>query len=282
MSTAEDIANKFGGQASRNGYLISCPVVSHGKGQGDRKPSLWICDGADGGLIVHCFAGCARVDILAALGAEAGDRPQRDNAKTRDAKRRAYATRLYCESQPIEGTVVERYLRGRGLDPTIQEVRLVTRFHPGIWLEADQYHPGMLTLYYDIYTDAGCGLDQTFLTQDGSKITRLSVARTRFQAAAKLGKPTDKLVVGEGFETCIAAHMLGLRPVWALGSATGVRFFPVLRGIKQLTILREHDPTGREAAEACALRWLSSGREVLFNQSPIGKDHADFFKERER
>lgn len=34
----------------------------------DRSPSLSIRDGQDGRLLVHCFAGCAHTEILAALG----------------------------------------------------------------------------------------------------------------------------------------------------------------------------------------------------------------------
>jgi hypothetical protein len=52
-----------------NGYLCRCPVPTHGKGRGDKNPSLSICNGNDRKLVVHCHAGCAPSDVLKALGA---------------------------------------------------------------------------------------------------------------------------------------------------------------------------------------------------------------------
>lgn len=45
-------------------WLVSCPCRSHGKGMGDRSPSLAISVGAYGRLLFHCFAGCSYKDIL--------------------------------------------------------------------------------------------------------------------------------------------------------------------------------------------------------------------------
>jgi putative DNA primase/helicase len=87
------------------------------------------------------------------------------------------------------------------------------------------------------------------------------------------------LAVGEGLETALAACLLNLGPAWALGSANGLQQFPVLPGIEQLTILRENDPTGERAAEACALRWKQAGRHVRFASSPVGSDLADLARE---
>jgi Toprim domain-containing protein len=39
--------------------------------------------------------------------------------------------------------------------------------------------------------------------------------------------------------------------------------FPVLTGISCLTILVDHDESGQRAAQQCAQRWLSAGREVV-------------------
>jgi hypothetical protein len=279
MSTADDIANKLGGRAVRNGgWLVSCPVKTHGKGGGDRKPSLLIRDGRNGGLWVHCFAGCSRADILAALGAEAGDRPL--DTPTKDTL--PYGLRLLRESQNIKTTLAERYLREhRRLDTTIPELQECLRFHPGCWHQGRDYLPTMLSIYRDLSTNEICGVERNFLTQDGVKIERRSLGRTRVLAAIKLGTNLEagtsgQLVVGEGLETCIAAMMDGLRPVWALGCAGGIENLPIIKEIRQLTILRENDPTGRAASDACSLRWEAAGRIVLFNPPPPGfKDHAD-------
>ena len=87
-------------------------------------------------------------------------------------------------------------------------------------------------------------------------------------AAIKLdadGEVCEGLHIGEGLETCMAARSLGFKPVWAVGSASAIRTFPVLPGIGALSILLETDDQGANAhaARACATRWLESSREVL-------------------
>jgi putative DNA primase/helicase len=66
MSAAE-IAKALGGHPSGGGYLVRCPLPSHGQGRGDRRPSLSVSDGDDGRLLVRCFAGCDPLDVLAEL-----------------------------------------------------------------------------------------------------------------------------------------------------------------------------------------------------------------------
>ena len=62
MITAREIAAVFGKRAQQlaDGWLVPCPVPSHGKGRGDRSPSLRISDGESSRLLVYCFAGCDR------------------------------------------------------------------------------------------------------------------------------------------------------------------------------------------------------------------------------
>jgi hypothetical protein len=48
-------------------FMARCPNPDHGQGRGDRHPSLHVCEGADGRVLAHCFAGCELADILAPL-----------------------------------------------------------------------------------------------------------------------------------------------------------------------------------------------------------------------
>ena len=86
------------------------------------------------------------------------------------------------------------------------------------------------------------------------------------------------LHIGEGIESCLAARQIGLRPAWALGSCMAVGAFPVLPGIETLSILREHDEASRRNADACAMRWHDSGREVFDVWPNKGKDVNDAIK----
>lgn len=56
-------------RVQRNGTstLASCPVSSHGKGNGDRNPSLSIAE-KDGRVLIHCMSECNPQDVLIALG----------------------------------------------------------------------------------------------------------------------------------------------------------------------------------------------------------------------
>jgi putative DNA primase/helicase len=65
-TTARSIAQALGGTRSGDGFLCRCPVPMHGKGRGDRTPALSVSDG-DKGLLVHCFAKCNPLDVLASL-----------------------------------------------------------------------------------------------------------------------------------------------------------------------------------------------------------------------
>jgi hypothetical protein len=55
------LARLDGVRRVRRGYLARCPAHD------DQHPSLSIALGRTGGVLLHCFAGCAFVDVLAAL-----------------------------------------------------------------------------------------------------------------------------------------------------------------------------------------------------------------------
>ena len=83
------------------------------------------------------------------------------------------------------------------------------------------------------------------------------------------------LAIGEGIETVMQGRQLGFRPGWALGSAGGIKAFPVLGGIECLTIHAERDDTNARAVETCAARWHRAGREVVIIEPRSGSDLND-------
>jgi hypothetical protein len=54
------------------GFKAKCPVRGHGKGRGDRNPSLSVSE-RDGKVLLRCHAGCATEDIAAAVGLSMSD-----------------------------------------------------------------------------------------------------------------------------------------------------------------------------------------------------------------
>ena len=49
------------------GYVACCPAHD------DKTPSLSLAEGADGRILLHCFAGCGANDVLASIGLTIND-----------------------------------------------------------------------------------------------------------------------------------------------------------------------------------------------------------------
>ena len=65
-------------------FKCSCPVAGHGKGRGDKTPSLHVSAGDKGYPVASCMAGCAQVEVIAALKSlcpEAFDRDRIDGRR---------------------------------------------------------------------------------------------------------------------------------------------------------------------------------------------------------
>jgi hypothetical protein len=62
---AEQIAKQLGNAKRANGqWVASCPVPGHGKGNGDKNPSLSISINDDGKPLFHCHGGCSQEDVF--------------------------------------------------------------------------------------------------------------------------------------------------------------------------------------------------------------------------
>jgi putative DNA primase/helicase len=140
----------------------------------------------------------------------------------------------------------------------------------------------MLALFRDIRTNKPCGIHRTFLDSVGRKLKRKMLGRAK-HAAIKLDADenvTFGLTIGEGVETCLAARLAGLQPVWAVGSSVAIAAFPVLPGIEGITILGEVGDGGanRRAVQACAARWIEAGREAFVVEPQVGSDLNDVWR----
>jgi putative DNA primase/helicase len=156
----------------------------------------------------------------------------------------------------------------------------VIRLHPACpWQDDDGALirvPVMICAMRDIRTGELVAVSRRRLTPQGEKVGKPKFLGAAAGAAIKLDADENVmngLHIAEGCETGIAGRMLGLKPMWALGSKGAIEAFPVLGGIDCLTILAE--PDAEAAVEKCARRWYEAGREVIINRSRIGKDLAD-------
>lgn len=65
---AEEIAKQLGNAKKVNGqWLASCPVPGHGRGNGDKNPSLSISEGPDGKALFHCHGGCDQHTVFSVM-----------------------------------------------------------------------------------------------------------------------------------------------------------------------------------------------------------------------
>ncbi len=223
MRNAADIAAALRGRRSGDGWLCCCPVPSHGKGKGDRNPSLLVKDG-DVAVLVTCFGGCDRLDVLDELrhlGLLDDDRrdwqPSRRPAPPPPLHNPdPEAIAIVEASQPIGGTLAERYLaEHRGIRSPYPPSLM---FHPSlIYAMTRQAMPAMIA---SVQRPGGVvvAVQATFLAADGRKAP---VAEPRWtygalgEGAIRLAPATDVLGLAEGTESAFAAQLLTGVPCWA-------------------------------------------------------------------
>jgi hypothetical protein len=114
-AVAEKLTGRPANPRGRN-FLVNCPAHD------DREPSLSLCDGDDGKLLVYCFAGCSGRDVLDAIHSKIGtvlispEAPSSSAAKGSSEYQRQQhdkAAWWWSQRRPITGSIAEKYLRER-------------------------------------------------------------------------------------------------------------------------------------------------------------------------
>jgi putative DNA primase/helicase len=251
---ADRIGLALNGRRNGNGWLVSCPVLSHGNGRGDRNPSLSVSDGDDGRLLLKCFAGCGFNDIMdelrgrGLLGRECSvvsrftPRPV-PRIKPEPDK---IALEIWQQAEPIYGTIAEEYLQLRGI--TLTPPALC--HHRGAMVAAvtQPYHGITAIQKTPIKAD---------LTR-GERMTKGPLGN----GAVRLGAAQRLMGIAEGVETALAATMLTGIPVWAsLGSAR-LHSVELPTLVEKVYIFGDNDDAGRKAAERAGEVHTALGREV--------------------
>jgi hypothetical protein len=255
--------------------MICCPEPEHD----DSTPSCALY--SDGHY--YCF-GCEAYgwiedldledDELAQLAAHAGA------AVADDTYTLKLAFKLWDQGESIIGTLAEHYLVDtRKLNlAALSSINDVLRFHPKCVFGKGVQHPCLLALFCDVENDAFAGIHRIGLTAGAKKIERRTLGRWPNARAIKLWPATNKLSIGEGVETVLAAIRCGAitPPAWAVGGRTNIAEFPVLPDIRALTILVDNDgDKARPNAKACAERYLAAGGKVRLLTTKHVKDFND-------
>jgi hypothetical protein len=192
------------------------------------------------------------------------------------------ARRLFGMSQPIAGTVVETYLRGRGITelPGLGSLR----FHPRCYYrpEADtptETWPAMIAAVTDL-TGHITGAHRTWLDPSGRDKAPVDTPRRAMGYllghAVRFGPAGDVMAAGEGIETMLSLRsvMPSMAMVAAL-SAAHLRAILFPATLRRLYIVRDDDRAGDGAVAGLFERAQSDGIEAMVLSPQSGDFNED-------
>lgn len=95
---------------ARDGWLVSCPMPDHGKGNGDANPSVALDEAADGTALIDCKAGCDTETVVSGWGLSMRDLFPADSM--REIKFTSTPRKTPATVQPC---TLENYAEAKGL-----------------------------------------------------------------------------------------------------------------------------------------------------------------------
>jgi putative DNA primase/helicase len=258
----------------------------------DQVPSLSVVE-RNGKVLFRCHAGCSQTAVIAALrerglwgpgrlrtaptGASSEQQAKADEIFHH--QRTEAALRLWAETQPSPGSLVEPYLRARGINiPSPASLR----FHPALKHSSGTRWPAMVALVTRGTDGEPIGIHRTFLSRDSGAKAPVTPQKMMLGpcrgGAVRLGIPSNPLMVGEGVETCLAGMQATGLSGWAALSTSGMRVLDLPPVVREVIVLADGDEAGEMAAKTAALRWRREGRLVRIARPPAGMDLNDVLK----
>ncbi|MER8433834.1 DUF7146 domain-containing protein [Mesorhizobium caraganae] len=196
------------------------------------------------------------------------------------------ARRLVSMSQPIPGTLVETYLRGRAITALHETGSL--RFHPRCYYRPErgltETWPAMIAAVTDLRGKL-TGAHRTWLDPGGFSAANLGRAPidTPRRAmgellghAVRFGCCHDVMAAGEGIETMLSQRsLLPTMPAIAALSAAHLSaiLFPDI--LRRLYIARDNDPAGDAAVATLIERTGAAGIEAMVLTPRLGDFNED-------
>ncbi|TPM89676.1 DNA primase [Mesorhizobium sp. B1-1-6] len=194
---------------------------------------------------------------------------------------REAARRLVAMSKPIIGTVVETYLRGRGITTLHGTGSL--RFHPRCYYRPDdlgltETWPAMIAAVTDLDGHL-TGAHRTWLAPDGTGKAPVDTPRRAMGDllghAVRFGVPGTVMAAGEGIETTLSLRStLPDMPMAAALSAAHLAAILLPPNLRRLYVIRDNDPAGEGARDSLIERATDLGIEAIA-LSPAMQDFND-------
>jgi len=192
------------------------------------------------------------------------------------------ARRLVSMSQPITGTIVETYLRKRGI--TALHGTGALRFHPRCYYRPDRTSPtetwpAMIASVTDL-DNRITGAHRTWLSPDGSGKAPIDTPRRAMGDllgnAVQFGVAGDVMAAGEGIETMLSLRMaLPHMPMVAALSAAHLAAILFPATLRRLYIARDDDLAGDNAMASLVERAQAVGIEAITLSPRLGDFNED-------
>jgi len=292
-SEAASLARDHHGVRSGAGFLIRCPVPSHGKGRGDRNPSCSISDG-EKGFVVYCHGGCDSRDVLRCLGVEPCE-PYKDagipaSSNSQPAPARKSEKPAFDGISPIgssDGRPLWLWKQRQPIAPDTPPWRYLrkARGYAGPlpatlgYLPARNGHPPSLIAAFAVCTEPEPGV----LAIADADVRSVHITRLAADGSGKAGTEKDKIVVGtgsmgspivlappndllgltitEGVEDALSIHAATGLGAWAAGAAGRMPALAenVPAWIDHVTVVAHSDQAGVKGADSLHQRLTARG-----------------------
>lgn len=201
-----------------------------------------------------------------------------------DGYREALA--IWDAALPAAGTVVEEYLRGRGIRGRISDqLRYAPRLRHS---PTKSYFRAMVARLAD---ERGfCAIQRTYLSNDApikapimpNKMTKAAMRNSAVRLSAIA---SDNLGLAEGIETALSARMIFHIPVWATLSANRLGEIEIPPDVKTVTLFADAGEVGIEHAFSAAELYEQRGlyAEIItpqaYHEAASASDFNDLVKE---
>ena len=192
------------------------------------------------------------------------------------------ARRLFAMSQPISGTVVEAYLRKRGITALHGTGSL--RFHPRCYYRPDRQSPtetwpAMIAAVTDLAGQI-TGAHRTWLDRSGRDKAPIDTPRRAMGHllgnAVRFDVAHDVMAAGEGIETMLSLRcVMPTMPMVAALSAAHLAAILFPATLRRLYIARDDDPAGDSAMASLIDRSSETGIEAITLSPRLGDFNED-------
>ena len=279
MSDISSVLRALGGYWKNGQGQAPCPICQPEQRRDQNALSFNIKEGK---LLLHCFkSGCEFADLLDVLQLSEPETLKNLNTPRHIAikpsasisSHHKRAREIWNHAQPIQGTKVEEYLRGRGITCDLPES---LRFDPDIYHQPSDTRA--LAMVADVQPTGG--IHRTYFDKQGNRL-QLSAKMMLGPCAGgavRLSEGRDKLVVCEGIETglsLMSGMLSGAPAVWATLSTSGMKTLNLPQGYGKVVIATDGDPAGCDAGQALMQRAVALGWQVSILPAPCGRDWND-------